>query len=76
LSVILRYVGGGQKGYILVQIWKDKQGMHLTSTVHEAKLMNLGKEWRTGEIIKKFICILEYNKYMKGVDMADLYLSY
>ncbi|KAG8238352.1 hypothetical protein J437_LFUL017245 [Ladona fulva] len=30
----------------------------------------------TGDIQKKPTCILEYNKYMGGVDRADMYLAY
>src|SRR5215510_15678731 len=31
---------------------------------------------RRNEVSKKPICIFQYNMFMKGVDMADQYLSY
>jgi hypothetical protein len=40
--------------------------------------VNLGKTERNkpGEIMEKAICIVEDNKYMKGIDEADQYLAY
>jgi hypothetical protein len=40
--------------------------------------VNLGKKERrkTDEVMEKVICIVEYNKYVKGIDKAEQYLAY
>ena len=49
----------------------------MISTIHDSKHVRTGKkDQQTGEDIMKPNCIVEYNKYMKGVDRADQYLSY
>lgn len=65
-----------RKGEVLLLAWKDKREVRMISTIHDAG-MGEGKPNRwTGEIKKKPNCILEYNKYMGGVDRADMYLAY
>lgn len=59
---------------VLLQTWKDKREVRMVSTLHQATIER--KERKRGGSVKKPSCILEYNKYMKGVDRADQYLSY
>ena len=48
----------------------------MVTTIHDASIASPGKEdRRTGHQITKPTCILEYNKYMKGVDRSDQYLA-
>jgi len=48
----------------------------MISTIHDASSCATGKtNWQTGEEIKKLVSIGQYNNYMKGVDLADQYLS-
>jgi hypothetical protein len=72
---------GGQssfrKGDILVQDWRDKKLVRMISTIHDSIHVNTGKaDRKTSEEINKPNCIVQYNKYMKGVDCADQYLRY
>ena len=51
----------------------------MISTIHNANLVNTKKKCRkTNRRIRKPGCVLDYNKYMKGVqiDQADQFLSY
>lgn len=59
---------------VLLQTWKDKREVRMVSTLHQATIER--QESKRGGSVKKPSCILEYNKYMKGVDRADQYLSY
>jgi hypothetical protein len=44
---------------------------------HEATIVNTGwKDRKTNMEIKKPYAIVQYNKFMKGVDRADRYLSF
>lgn len=65
-----------RKGLIVLIIWKDKRLVRMISTIHDASMKATGKRKRnsTDDIIKPS-CILEYNKYMKGVDRAGQYLA-
>jgi hypothetical protein len=66
-----------RQGDMLVQVWKDKRLMRMISTIHDLKHVNTGKiDRKTSEEINKPNCIVQYKKYMKGVDRADQYLSY
>jgi hypothetical protein len=45
--------------------------------VHEAKTVNTGwKDRKTNMEIKKSYAVVKYNKFMKGIDRSDQYLSY
>ena len=58
-----------QKGVVILLIWKDKWLVYIVTTIHDTSTASTGKEdRRTGYCITKPTCILEYNKYMKGVD--------
>ena len=59
---------------VILQTWKDKREVIMVSTLHQATIER--QESKGGGSVKKPSCILEYNKYMKGVDRADQYLSY
>ena len=51
--------------------------MRLISTIHDATIVNTGrKDKKTNMEIKKPYVIVQYNKFMKGVDRTDQYLSY
>ena len=51
--------------------------VRMISTIHEATIVNTGrKDRKTNMAIKKLYAVLHYNKFMKGVDRADQYLSY
>jgi len=61
----------------MVQVWKDKRLVRMISKIHEAKIVNTGwKDRKTNMVIKKPYAVVHYNKFMKGVDRADKYLSY
>ena len=46
-------------------------------TMHEATIVNTGqKDRKTNMEIKKPYVVVQYNKFMKGLDRADQYLSY
>jgi len=66
-----------RKGDVMVQVRKDKRLVRMISTVHEATIVNTGqKDRKTNMEIKKPYALVQYNKFMKGVDRADQYLSY
>jgi hypothetical protein len=66
-----------RKGDVLVQVWKDKRLVRMISTIHDSEHVCTGKKNRkTNEEMSKPNCVVQYNKYMKGVDHADQYLSY
>ena len=51
--------------------------MQLISTIHDATTVNKGrKDRKTNVEIKKPYAVSQYNKFIKGVDWADQYLSY
>ena len=61
----------------MVQVWKDKRLVRMISTIHDATTVNTGQNDRkTNMDIKKPYDVVQYKKFMKGVDRADQYLSY
>jgi len=49
----------------------------MISTIHDSAIVNKGrKDRKTNMEIKKPYAVVQYNKFMKGVDRADQYLSY
>ena len=57
---------------MLVLTWYDKRQVSMLSTVHDASIVQTGKDDRTtGKPIEKPIVILDYNQYMGGVDKMD-----
>lgn len=65
-----------RKGNILVQLWKDKRIVRMITTIHDSKMVRTTKKTKKGEDVIKPNAVLDYNKYMAGVDRADQYLSY
>jgi hypothetical protein len=44
--------------------------------IHEATIVNTGrKDKKTNMEIKKRYSVVQYNKFMKGIERADQYLS-
>ena len=51
--------------------------MRMIRTIHDATFVNKGwKDRKTNIEIKKPYAVVQYNKFIKGVDSADQYLSY
>jgi len=49
----------------------------MISTIHDATVVNKGrKDRKTNMEIKKPYTVGQYNKFIKGVDRADQYLSF
>ena len=66
-----------RKGDIMVQVWKNKRLVRVISMIHEATIVNTErKDRKTNMEIKKPYAAAQYNKFMKGVDRADQYLSF
>ena len=65
-----------RKGDVMVQVWKDRRLVRI-STIHDATVVStVRKDRKTNMEIKKPYAVVQYNKFMKGVDRADQYLSY
>ena len=46
-------------------------------TIHDATIVNKGRKYRkTNMEIKKPYAVVQYNKFIRGVDSADKYISY
>jgi len=66
-----------RKGDVMVQVWKDKRLVRIISTIHDATIVNTGrKDRKTNTEIKTPYFVVQYNKFMKGIDRADQYLSF
>jgi len=51
--------------------------VQIISTIHDATIVNTGwKDKKTNMEVKKAYAVVQYNKFMKGIDRADQYLSY
>ena len=51
--------------------------MGMISRIHDVTIVNTGqKDRKTNMEIKKPYAVVQYNKFMKGLDRADQYLSY
>jgi hypothetical protein len=49
----------------------------MISTIHDATIVKTGqKDRKTNMEIKKPYAVIQHNKFMKGMDRADKYLSY
>jgi hypothetical protein len=58
----------------MVQAWNDKT---FVSTIHDATIVNKGrKDRKTNMEIKNPYAVVQYNKFIKGVDKADQYLNF
>ena len=59
----------------MVQVWKDKRLARI-STIHDATVVSTGrKDRKTNTEIKKPYAVVQYNKFIMGVDRTDPYLS-
>jgi hypothetical protein len=48
----------------------------MVSTIHDATIVNKGrKDRKTNMEINKPFVVVQYNKFIKGIDRADQYLS-
>ena len=65
-----------RKGQVMVCKWKDKRDVSMLSTKHTGRIVTAERNNRQGEEIKKPDAVLEYNKFMGGVDRLDQLLSY
>ena len=63
---------------ILLEVWNNgRRNVNMISTIHSAQLTeSRSKSKRSDVPIQKPNSIIDYNKYMKGVDRADQYLAY
>jgi len=51
--------------------------VQMISTIHDATTVNNGrKDRKTNMEVKKPYAVIQYNKFMKGVDRADQYFSF
>jgi hypothetical protein len=49
----------------------------MMSTIYDATIVNKGrKDRKTNMEVKKPYAVGQYNKFIKGIDKADQYLSY
>ena len=49
----------------------------MISTIHDTTIVNTGsRDRKTNMVIKKPYSVVQYNKFMKGMDRAGKYLSY
>lgn len=62
-----------RKGDVLLQVWRDNYYIKMMSTIHDASLVPVVKNNKP--VITKPRCIVDYNKYAKGVNQADQCLS-
>ena len=66
-----------QKDGVMAMRYIDKKDIILMATAHSFKpKKTLGNENEAQEIIQKPEVVMEYNKYMKGVDQVDQYLAF
>jgi hypothetical protein len=66
-----------RKGDIMIQVWNNKRLVQRISTNHDTTIVNTGrKDRKTNLEIKKPYAVVQHNKFMKGIDSADQYLSY
>jgi len=66
-----------RKGDVMVQVWKDKRLVRMISMIHYTNIVNTWRiDRKTNMEMKKPYAVVQYNKFMKGIDRADQYLSY
>jgi len=67
-------------GKVHVLAWKDKRVVKAISTKHDAFSTTITRRIKRGggttEEVSKPACIVDYNKYMAGVDGLDQMISY
>lgn len=76
-STVYACITNDNKPKVLVQYWKDKRVVSTVSTKNSPQMVPSNKTDRTtGEIVVKPETVLEYNKYMSGVDKCDQMIKY
>jgi hypothetical protein len=66
-----------RKGSMLAFKWEEKKTVCMLSTIHRAQEVDTGVRNRTsGEAIYKPSAVVDYTKYMGGVDLADQLMQY
>jgi len=51
--------------------------VRMISTIHDATIVNKGRKDRKSNMeIEKPYAVFQYNKFMKGIDRTDQYLSF
>jgi calcineurin-like phosphoesterase family protein len=65
-----------RKGDIMVHMWEDKLLVRMISAIHGLTIVNTGRKDRKTTLEVKEPSSVQYNKFMKGIDKADHYLSY
>ena len=67
-------------GKVMVVAWKDKRVVTAISTRHDGGLATISRRRKKGqgemEHLVKPKCIIEYNRFMSGVDHLDQMISY
>lgn len=63
-----------RKGKVLVMKWKDKREVLMISTAHSAKCTTHVS--KRGTQCEKPVAVIDYNKFMSGVDRCDQMVSY
>jgi hypothetical protein len=65
-----------RKGNLLAVKFHDKRDIHMLTTFHEAKLLVTDRVNKNNEPVVKPITIIDYCKYMGGVDVNDQICQY
>lgn len=58
----------------MVLSWRDKKVVTLVSTEHDATMTKVAS--KRGQETEKPECVVQYNKFMKGVDQLDQNVQY
>lgn len=76
-STAYAFTTNANKPKVLIQYWKDKRVVTTISSKNSAQMAPSNKTNRiTGEVVMKPESVLDYNKYMSGVDKADQMIKY
>ncbi|KAJ8926259.1 hypothetical protein NQ314_021380 [Rhamnusium bicolor] len=63
-------------GPILILKWCDEREIHMVTTMHDFQMSaTKKKDSRTGRIIMKPTCVINYNFNMGGIDQTDILIS-
>ena len=61
-------------GKLVVLKWKDKRDVSVLTTKHSDEMQPVSRKGGL-EFVNKPMCVIEYNKYMGGVDLKDQLLE-
>jgi len=65
-----------RNGDLMMQVWKDKTCANDNYDPRRINCKHREERQKNRHGIKKPYAVVQYNKFMKGVDRADQYLSY